>query len=260
MASVLSTSAIAQSGGGAGSGAGGGAPSSTPSGTAGVSPSTSNPGVGTPGTPGPSNGAGVPGSPGPGNVTSVPNQPSPPAVNQSVGSTSGSGSSFPPSSASGGGPQSNSGPQSRIPTTDNTQASNNFHPEAVTSGALDSAAADIAAMTANELRSLVQVLNACTANDHPLDRVGKCGAVSRVYRSKYLKARQVDRSLAELERVVRFQNMFRTSVPTTDYEDRINNRLRAAASAALTTTALREQRPRGRGAQPDLSKDVRMAQ
>lgn len=261
LTALLSTSAFAQSvgsAGGGGSGAAGGAPGSTPSGTAGVSSSISNPVVGTPGTPGPSNGAGLPGGPGPGNVTSVPNQPSPPAVTQTVGSTIGSSTALPSSPAPGGGRQSTSGRQSLIPK-DNTSSTNNFHPEAVTSDALDAAAADIAGMTMTELRSLVQMFKACTTNDHPLDRVGKCGAVARAHRARYQKARQVDRSLGELERVVRFQNMFRTSVPTTEYEDRINNRLRVAARLALATIELRERNARESGSQPDLTSDVRMA-
>jgi len=163
------------------------------------------------------------------------------------------------SSPAGGGSQSTSGVQSSLPTSENSQSSINFHPEAVTTDALNSAAADIAAMTTSEVRSLVQVFKACTANEHPLDRSGKCGSVSRLHNSKHLKARQVDRSLVELERVVRFQSMFRTSVPTTEYEDNINNRLRAAARVALTSGELRDRHARESGAQPNLTKDVRMA-
>ena len=145
-----------------------------------------------------------------------------------------------------------------MPISENTQSSINFHPEAVTTDALNAAAADIAAMTTSEVRSLVQVFKACTANEHPLDRSGKCGSVSRLHKAKYLKTRQIDRSLVELERVVRFQTMFRTSVPTTEYEDNINNRLRAAARLALTAGELRERHARESGTQPDLTKDVRM--
>ena len=259
LAVLLSTPAIAQSGGGAaGGGSGGsagGAPSSTSSGTAGVSSSTSNPGVGTPGTPGPSTGVGLPGGTGPGNVTIAPNQPSPPASNQSVDS-GGSGGSSPSIAAAGS--RSTSGAQSRIPATENTQAAN-FHPEAVTEDALDAAAKDIAAMAINELRSLTQVFKTCTASEHPLDRIGRCGAVNRAHQSKFAKARQIDRTLVELERVVRFQSMFRTSVPTTEYEDRINNRLRTSTRLALTDSDLRERQLRESSAQPDLTRDVKMA-
>jgi hypothetical protein len=152
------------------------------------------------------------------------------------------------------------GAQSRIPAKDNRQPDINFHPEAVTDGALDTATTDIAALTIGELRSLLQVFDACTANEHPLERVGKCGAVSRLYRSRYSAGRQIDRSISELERVVRFQNMFRTSrAPSTEYEDRINNRLRTSARLALATNERRERQARESAAQPDVTKDVRMA-
>ena len=264
LAALLSTSAFAQSAGSGGAGSGGaagGASGSVPSGTAGVSPSTSNPGIGTPGTPGPSSGAGLPGGPGPGSTAVVPNQPSPPASNPTVGPASGSNIGSAPS-PSGGGPRSQASPgaQSRVPPPANTQPSGNFNPEAVTDSALDAAMKDLAAMTASELRSLVQVFDTCTANQHPLERIGKCGAVSRSYKSKYGRGRQIDRSIAELERVVRFQNMFRTTgVRSTEFEDHINNRLRKSARLALATNQLRERQARESGAQPDLTKDVRMA-
>ena len=266
LAALLSTSAIAQGPGSAGGassgGAAGGAPGSVPSGTAGVSPSPSNPSIGTPGTPGPSSGVGIPGGPGPGSTVVVPSQPAPPTPTSTVGRESGSniGSPVAPTSTAGAGPRSASGALSRAPTPDNTQPDNDFHPEAVIDSALDSAAGDIAAMTTSELRSLLLVFKTCTANEHPLERVGKCGAVSRVHRAKYVKERQIDRSLTELERVARFQNMFRTSpIPSTEYEDRINNRLRSSARLALATNELRERQARESGGQPDLTKDVRMA-
>jgi len=163
-----------------------------------------------------------------------------------------------PTSTGSRGAQSPRG--ARIPTKGDSQADNNFHPEAVTDDALDAATVDIAAMATNELRSLLQVFKVCTGNEHPLERVGKCGAASRLYKSKYGKERQIDRSIAELERVVRFQNMFRTSrAPSTEYEDHINNRLRTSARFALATNERRERQARESGAQPDFTMDVKMA-
>jgi hypothetical protein len=91
-----------------------------------------------------------------------------------------------------------------------------------------------------------------------LERVGKCGAVNRVHRSKFVKGRQIDRSMTELERVVRFQNMFRR-VSDTEYEDHINNRLRSSTRLALATNELRERPSRENRAQPALPVDVKMA-
>lgn len=262
LAALLSTAAIAQSGtsGGGASvgGAAGGAPGSQPSGTAGVSPSTSNPSVGTPGTPGPSSGAGLPGGTGPGSTVVVPVQP-PPPISGAIGSPreqSNVGTSLPQTNTNVG-PRSNTGQgSSRVA---NAQVINEFNPGAVTDRGLDAAVNDIAAMRSHELRSLTRVLDVCTANEHPKERVGKCGAVRRSYKSEFDQGRPIDLSLAELDRVVRFQHMFRTSgVPNTEYEDRINDRLRKSARLALATNELREQLAVD-SRQPDLTKDVKMA-
>jgi hypothetical protein len=269
LAAVLSTSAIAQGGGSAGGpssgGAAAGAPGSPPSGTAGVSPSTSNPPVGTPGTPGPTSAVGLPGGPGPGSTAVVPNQPPPSAAAAAVtpSGSAGIGSPVQPMSSGGLGPRSALGAGSNGNGSGgnaNAQVINDFNPGAVTDRGLDAAANDLAAMASNELRSLVQLFDACTANSHPLERVGKCRAVSLSYRSKFGRGRAIDQSLAELDRVVRFQHMFRTTgIANTEYEDRINDRLRKAVTLSLATNELRERQIQAVGDEPDLTKDVKMA-
>jgi hypothetical protein len=112
-----------------------------------------------------------------------------------------------------------------------------FHPEAVIDRSLEQASADITAMPTTELRQLVTMFDQCTFKQHPADRAGKCAAASKRYKSAFGKNRAIDRALAELERIVRFQRMFRTSDATsTEYEDNINTRLRGAAKLALATT------------------------
>jgi hypothetical protein len=112
-----------------------------------------------------------------------------------------------------------------------------FHPEAVIDRSLEQASADITAMSAAELRQLVTMFDQCTIKQHPTDRAGKCAAASKRYKSEFGKNRAVDRALAELERIVRFQRMFRTAAGTsTEYEDNINSRLRGAAKLALAST------------------------
>lgn len=244
LALTLSTSAIAQSTGGAGSagGAAGGASGSAPAGTAGASPSASAPAVGTPGIPGPASGAGLPGGPGPGNTVVAPNQPPAPSAAPAVGEARRSSGSNPV-----GGSTVNSGrntaPVNRsepITARSSTQGPD-FHPEAVTDRALAEAVSEIRVMPASELRQLDALFDTCTVTEHPIIRDGKCAAATRQYKSNFGKDRAIDRALAELDRVVRFQQMFRTSgVRFTDHEDNINNRLRSSTALALTATGQSE--------------------
>jgi hypothetical protein len=112
-----------------------------------------------------------------------------------------------------------------------------FHPEAVIDKSLDQASADITAMSPTELRRLVAMFDQCTFKQHPAERAGKCAAASKRYKSEFGKNRAIDRALAELDRIVRFQRMFRTAdVTSTEYEDSINSRLRGAARVALAST------------------------
>jgi hypothetical protein len=75
----------------------------------------------------------------------------------------------------------------------------------------------------------------CTVNQHPVDRQGKCGAAAKRYKLAFAKDRAIDRAMAELERVVRFQKMFRTTgAITTEYEDNTNKRLPVRALFAVT--------------------------
>jgi hypothetical protein len=137
----------------------------------------------------------------------------------------------------GNGPRSNS-QGARV----ETPGSADFNPGAVTDQALATAAQDITAMSAPEVREFVGMLDLCTVNGHRADRQGKCKTASEHYRRKYGKDRAVDRAIAELERVVRFQKMFRaTGAVTTEYEDNINKRLRGQAALALTTSMQSEQ-------------------
>jgi hypothetical protein len=239
--SVMSSPVIAQGGAGGGAGgssaggAAGGAPGSAPSGTAGVSPSTSNPSVGTAGVPGPSSGAGLPG--GPGNTTVAPNQPvasSPPAAGRSSSDT-GAGLNITTTNAPQGGGSPADAKAMEMQGT--SAAAAEFHPEAVIDRSLDQASADITAMSPVELRRLVALFDQCTVKQHPVERAGQCAAASKRYKSEFGKNRAVDRAMTELERVVRFQHMFRAAdVTSTEYEDNINNRLRGAARLALAST------------------------
>ena len=68
-----------------------------------------------------------------------------------------------------------------------------------------------------------------------------------------MKARQVDRSLVELERVVRSQTMCRRWASATE-NGNINNHLRATARLALTAGELRERHARESGNQPAFTK------
>jgi hypothetical protein len=261
LVSVISSPVVAQGGagggaGGSSSGASGGAPGSQPGGTAGVSPSTSIPSVGTPGVPGPTNGAGLPGGPGPGNPI-APNQPAsspPPAAGGRSSNDAGVGSAItttnPP--GQGGGAPANSKSPTNAMSTDmqgTSAAAAEFHPEAVIDKSLDQASAEITAMSPAELRRLVAMFDQCTFKQHPAERAGKCAAARKQYTSEFGKNRAVDRALAELDRVVRFQRMFRTAnVTSTEYEDNINNRLRGAARLALNSTDQTAQvslKPRG---------------
>lgn len=114
-------------------------------------------------------------------------------------------------------------------------------------------------MSVDELRALVALLDMCTKNDHPAERTGGCGAANRRYKVNYTKGRQIDRTLAELDRVVRFQNMFKQAGPRhTEYENRINSRLRLAAKTSLAAAkAVSDRQARG-VAQPDLTRDASM--
>jgi hypothetical protein len=63
------------------------------------------------------------------------------------------------------------------------------------------------------------------------------GAASKRYKLAFGKDRAIDRAITELERVVRFQRMFRTNgAVTTEYEDNINKRLRGTAALALVSS------------------------
>jgi len=233
---ALSTSAIAQgtSGGGAGGrssgGAPAGAPGSSPSGTAGT-PSTASPAIGTPGVPGPSTGAGMPGGPGPG-APATPNLTPPPVSAPRAGSAGNIGSAAPAASTTSGQGASQPGP-SRTPSRAHSPAGAQFNPGAVIDTSLDRASLDITEMSASELRALVSMFDRCTFNQHPWDREGACGAASKRYKQTFGKDRAIDRAITELERIVRFQKMFRGTGASTEYEDRINKRLRGAAALAL---------------------------
>jgi hypothetical protein len=242
LAMMLTTSALAQSsggsssaGGGAGGGTAGGAAAAGVTGTAGVSPSPSAPAVGTPGIPGSTNGAGVPGGPGPGNTAVAPNQPPAPAPAPVIGEARGSAATVSGSTVNSGRNtgQANAAVSAAPPSS---QASE-FHPEAVVDRALAEAEKEITAMQASELRQLDALFDACTSKGHPIVRQGKCAAATRQYKSSFGKDRAVDRALAELERVVRFQHMFATTGSvSTDHEDKINNRLRGSTTVALAAT------------------------
>jgi hypothetical protein len=268
LGSVFATSALAQIGGspGGGSKAGGasGAPGSVSPGTAGVSPSTSTPQPGMPGTPGPASGAGVPGGSGPASTVVVPNIPALPQAQPTVQRDSGgaTGVPAPTGTASGGSrPPAASGSRSASHQSGPSASHPSFNPEAVTDRGLEVAGNDIAAMSIDELRALMALLDACTVNNHPAERKGKCGAENRLYQAKYAKERerQIDRTLAELERVVRFQNMFRQPGPrSTEFEDRINARLRVAARTSLAE-ANTESAGQTRGAAPPyVTRDASM--
>jgi hypothetical protein len=119
-------------------------------------------------------------------------------------------------------------------TGQSSQQDPDFHPEAVVDKALGEAANEITTMQPSELRQLNSLFDACTVSQHPALRQGKCAAATNLYKSRFGKDRAIDRALAELARVVRFQHMFRTSgVRSTDYEDNINKRLRGSTALAL---------------------------
>jgi hypothetical protein len=243
LAVSVSTAALAQSTGGAGGagsagGAAGGAPGAAPAGTAGVSPSAAAPAVGTPGIPGPASGAGLPGGPGPGNTALAPNQAPAASPAPSVGTGTGNRSA-----GAVGGLNANSGRNTgRVnPLASATRQSSkrdpDFHPEAVTDKALGEAASEITTMPPSELRQLNTLFDACTVNQHPMLRQGKCAAATKLYKSSFGRDRATDRALAELARVVRFQHMFRTGgARSSDYEDNINKRLRGSTALALAAT------------------------
>jgi hypothetical protein len=239
LGAAFATSALAQGGGSAGgaasSGPASGAPGTAPSGTAGVAPSATNPAAGTPGLPGPTSGAGIPGGSGPGTTVVAPNLPGASQSGAAPGRDSGAISGSPVGTASGGSRRSTeSGNRIASSQSETSTSHPAFNPEAVTDRALDVARADIAAMSVDELRVLVNLLNSCTVNNHPAERTGACGAANKHYKARYAKERQIDRTLAELDRVVRFQTMFKpVGRANTDYEDRINSRLRAAAKTSL---------------------------
>lgn len=259
---LLATTSVAQVGGGTSAGPGSGAPGTVQSGTAGTSPSTSSPTPGTPGTPGAATGAGIPGGPGPGNTTTVPNIPGASQTGQTVGRDSGgnlgnSGTSPNPVGISSGPSSRPNGTRLTVRAAPNGPTPN-FNPEAVTTHGLDRAAQDIRAMPADELRDLVSALNACTLNGHPIPRTGACAKANAQYQVRYARGRQIDRTLREFDRVVRFQNMFAQSGPRdTEYEDNINEKLRSAAKVSLAEAALVGQPTRDADA-PENSRDASM--
>lgn len=234
----ISSVAIAQGAGGVG-----GASSAAPSGTAGVSPSTANPGIGTPGIPGPSNGVGLPGGSGAGNTVVAPNLPSQPGPNPTVGTGRGSGSTL-GSSSSGLSKTQSSTSASR----DSLVSTAQFNPGAVIDTSLAQAFQDIRVMSVPEMGEFLGMFNLCTRSGHPMDRQGKCGAASKRYHLTYGKNRPIDQAITELERVVQFQSMFRTTGNgATEYADSINERLQATAAEAMVTSIISEQvtMPRG---------------
>jgi hypothetical protein len=122
-------------------------------------------------------------------------------------------------------------------TTGQSSQGPDFHPEAVTDKGLGEAASEITAMQSTELRQLDALFDACTVGQHPALRQGKCAAATKLYKSSFGKDRAIDRALAELDRVVRFQHMFRgNEVASTEYEDNVNRRLRGSTALALAAT------------------------
>jgi hypothetical protein len=256
---MFATTAFTQVGGGSNAGPASGAPGAAPSGTAGTSPSSSSPGVGTLGAPGPASGAGIPSGPGPGSTTVVPNIPSMPQSGATVGRDSGGNINASPNSiGTSSGPSRSNTNGARLNARTSSPATPYFNPEAVTTRGLESAARDIRAMPADELRDLVRALNACTSDGHPLPRTGECAKANWHYQATYAKGRQIDRTLREFDRVIRFQNMFTRMGPRdTEYEDRINQTLLSTASASLADATVREGTSGNAGA-PSVTRDVSM--
>jgi hypothetical protein len=115
-------------------------------------------------------------------------------------------------------------------------------------------------MSIEELRDLVKLLDTCTANNHPTERTGHCGAANRRYKARYAKGRKIDQTLAEFDRVVRFQRMFKPTGPRiTEFEDRINSRLRSAARTSLAAAEVERNREARNFAPPDVTRDVKMS-
>jgi hypothetical protein len=76
-----------------------------------------------------------------------------------------------------------------------------------------------------------------SANSTPRSEQDNAPPRANDTRASFGKNRAVDRALVELERIVRFQRMFRTvDATSTEYEDNINSRLRGAARLALGST------------------------
>lgn len=260
IAIVSATPALSQGGSPGGGSAGA-------SGTAGVNSSASTPAPGTLGTPGPTSSAGLPGGSGTGTGVTVPNIPGVPQSRPSVGrdsaGTSGAPTAALSSSGSGSSPGSATGPQSPAAAREVAASGGvNFNPGAVTDNGLELAAKDVTAMSFVEQRDLVGFLDACTVRGHAIDRTGRCGALRNRYKSAYAKDRNIDRSLQEFDRVVRFQRMFKSVGPRdTRYEDDINNRLRTVAKTSLAASTVQREMDANRGDQnaPTVSRDVSLS-
>jgi hypothetical protein len=191
----------------------------------------------------------------------IPNIPSVPQLGPTVGRDSG-GTISTPTVAGSGSSGAGTGEGSRIAAPDaGTSAKQpNFNPEAVTDSGLDLAGKDIAAMTFNELRALVTLLETCTVREHPVERTGECGNANRRYKTTHANERGIDRTLIELERVVRYQSMFKQTGPRdTQHEDNINQRLRASAKASLAASSVQRDLQTAKGnAPPDVTQNVSM--
>jgi hypothetical protein len=134
----------------------------------------------------------------------------------------------------------------------------NFNPDAVTDSGLDLAKKDISAMTFEELGDLVTLLEKCTVRGHPVERMGNCGAINRSYKATHANERGIDRTLTELDRVVRYQSMFKHEPRDRQFEDNINDRLRASAKESLAASIIRRDLLAKDVTPPDVSRNVSM--
>lgn len=109
-------------------------------------------------------------------------------------------------------------------------------PKLLSDSDVEKAQTEIAAMAEPELRSLLNYFAECNDRKSRSEIVKQACKSARVkYQTEFASGRAVDAAIAELEKYIELQNIFRSmgQTPKTDYVDGLEAKLRDSVGAAL---------------------------